>query len=198
MFIQVLQGHTSDAAGLQAQLEDWVGKHSEAAIGWLGTTAGVSAGNEFIAVVRFKDEASARSNSERVAQGRWWQETERLFDGPITFHDYAHTDLMLGGGSDEAGFVQIIQGEYTGDISPALPDEDAAALSKLRPELMGGSMGWDASGHFTQTVYFTSQKDARAGERAMGENADARAMMEAWQASITGVQYLDLRDPWLS
>jgi len=198
MFIQVLQGHTHDAEGLRAQLEDWVGKQSEAAAGWLGMTTGVSADNEFIAVVRFEDEAAARRNSERVEQGEWWQATERLFDGPVDFHDYAHTDLLLGGGSDAAGFVQLIQGEYTGEISPALSDEDAAALSMLRPEVIGGTVGWDDGGHFTQTVYFTSEEDARTGERAMAENADARAMMEAWQASITEVRYFDLQDPLMA
>ena len=198
MFIQVVQGHTAHAAGLRTRLDDWVEGHSEAAAGWLGTTAGVTASGEFVAVVRFEDEASARHNSERAEQGDWWQETERLFDGPVAFHDYAHTDVLLGGGSDGAGFVQVIQGEYTGDGSPAISGREAAVISALRPELIGGTMGWDDGGHFTQTVYFTSEEDARTGEGAMGENADAQEMMEAWQTSVTGVRYLDLRDPWLS
>ena len=97
MFIQVMQGHTSDATGLRTRLDEWVEEHSEAATGWLGTTAGVTADGEFVALVRFEDESSARRNSERAEQGEWWQETERLFDGSVTFHDYAHTDLLLGG-----------------------------------------------------------------------------------------------------
>ncbi len=198
MFMQVLQGPTSDAEGLRGRLDGWVEEQGSSVAGWLGTTAGVTADGMFVAAVRFADEAAARRNSDRPEQGDWWAETERLFDGPVTFHDYRNVGLLLGGGSDAAGFVQVIQGRYTGDDTPAMSDDDAAALSALRPELIGGAVGWDDSGHFTQVVYFTSEEAARRGERAMGEHAEARARMERFLADVEDVEYFDLGQPWFA
>ncbi len=198
MFMQVLQGPTSDADGLRGRLDGWAEEHGSSVAGWLGTTAGVTAQGVFVAAVRFADEAAARRNSDRPEQGDWWAETERLFDGPVGFHDYRNVGLLLGGGSDAAGFVQVIQGRYTGDGSPAMSDDDAAALSALRPELIGGAVGWDDSGYFTQVVYFTSEEAARRGERAMGEHAEARARMERFLADVEDVEYFDLGQPWFA
>ncbi len=198
VFIQVLQGSTSDAEGLRARLDGWVEEHGSSAVGWLGTTAGVTADGVFVAAVRFADEAAARQNSDRPEQGEWWAGTEPLFDGPVTFHDYRNCDLLLGGGSDAAGFVQVIQGTYTGDGTPAMPADDAAALSAARPEVIGGSIGWDDNGHFTQIVYFTSEEEARRGEQAMGEDPEARARLERFMADLADVEYFDLSEPWLA
>ncbi len=196
--MQWLQGQTSDAEGMRARFDGWVREHGASATGWLGTTAGVTADGVFVAAVRFADEAAARRNSDRPEQGEWWAATERLFSGPVAFHDYPNTDLLLGGGSDAAGFVQVIQGTYTGDGSPAMADDDATALSAARPEVIGGVVGWDDGGHFTQVVYFTSEEEARRGEQAMGDDPDARARMERFMADVADVAYFDLRDPWFA
>ncbi len=198
MFIQVLQGPTSDAEGLRARLDGWVQEHGSSVTGWLGTTAGVTADGVFVAAVRFADEAAARRNSDRPEQGDWWAATEPLFDGPVTFHDYRNVDVLLGGGSDDAGFVQVIQGTYTGDGSPAMSADDAAALSALRPDVIGGTVGWDDDGHFTQVVYFTSEEEARRSERAMGEDDEARARLERFLAEVENVEYFDLGEPWFA
>ena len=42
---------------------------------------------------------------------------EALFDGPVEFHDCDDVTLMMDGGSDEAGFVQIIRGKVAGACS---------------------------------------------------------------------------------
>ena len=36
---------------------------------------------------------------------------EALFDGPVEFHDCDDVTLMMDGGSDDAGFVQVIRGK---------------------------------------------------------------------------------------
>jgi hypothetical protein len=42
MFVQVIQGHVSDAAQVRAQLDRWVEEVAPGAVGWLGSTSGVT------------------------------------------------------------------------------------------------------------------------------------------------------------
>ena len=72
MFVQVIQGKAKDAAGLRKQWERWDQELKPAAKGYLGSTAGVTADGEFIALVRFEDEAAARANSDSPEQSAWW------------------------------------------------------------------------------------------------------------------------------
>src|SRR3990170_4456014 len=108
MFIQVIQGKTQDPEGIRRQMDRWHQELRPGAKGYLGTTAGVGDDGKFISVVRFESEAAARSNSDRAEQGEWWAETEKYFDGEALFHDCTRVETFLQGGSDEAGFVQII------------------------------------------------------------------------------------------
>lgn len=196
MFIQTFQGRTDNADALRAQLDAWKQDHADKAEGWLGTTAGATDDGEFVAVVRFEDEGSARRNSERSEQGSWWADTERHFSGQPEFHDYPHADELMGGGSDDAGFVQVIQGHATDlDRLRQLTDDDR--LDEYRPDIIGGSYGADDEGNVIQAVYFTSEEEAREGERKMFEAPDdIRADYEAYGELITDVRYLDLRTPW--
>ena len=198
MFIQVIEGQVSDPDRLRKQMEQWETDIAPSAEGWLGYTAGVTDEGEHIAVVRFESEEAARRNSERSEQGEWWAETEQLFEGEATFRDYPNVDLWLDGGSDDAGFVQVIQGRQRGERSPGEMLEDFDDLSTMRPEIIGGSIAWDEDGHFTETVYFTSEDAARQGEQRMAEDADASRQMEEWMSQVDDVRYLDLRDPWLA
>lgn len=75
MFVQVIQGKATDPAALRRQWETWDRELKPGAQRFLGGTAGVTADGEFIAVVRFEDEAAARANSDRADQDAWWAET---------------------------------------------------------------------------------------------------------------------------
>ena len=195
MFIQVLQGRVTDPEAVHARFARWNDELGPTAEGWLGATEGVTDDGEFVAVVRFQDEESARRNSSRPEQGAWWSETEALFTGDVAFHDYPNVTTMLDGGSDEAGFVQVIQGIYTGERSPADMGMDELRLTELRPEVLGATLGWDDTGHFTQTVYFTSLAAARDGERAMAADPGLSADMNEWLIEVDGLRYLDLEAP---
>lgn len=197
MFIQVLQGRVSDVHAIRSRLDVWERDLAPTADGWLGTTAGVTADGEFVAVVRFSDAQAAARNSDRPEQGEWWEETADLIDGEAEFHDYPNTRLFLEGGSDDAGFVQVIQGEYTGSGSPADAMEGEDELAEMRPDVIGGSYGWDDDGHFTQIVYFTSESAAREGEKAMDDDPEVSRQMEEWMSQVRGMRFLDLTDPWL-
>ena len=195
MFIQVLQGMVTDPEAIHARFTLWDDELGPTADGWLGATEGVTDDGEFIAVVRFRDEDAARRNSSRPEQGAWWSDTETLFSDAVEFHDYPNVTTMLGGGSDEAGFVQIVQGTYSGDRNPAEMGMDERRLTELRPEILGATLGWNDTGHFTQTVYFTSLAAARDGERAMAADPGLSADMEEWLVDVDGLRYLDLENP---
>jgi hypothetical protein len=199
MFIQTIQGLADDGESLRDQLDAWARDLAAQAEGWLGTTAGVTDGGEFVAVVRFTSAETARRNSDRPEQGRWWSETEPHFSGPATFHDYPNGDLLLGGGSDDAGFVQVVQSR-TSDMERvrALQRDFDQRLGQLRPEIIGGTYAWDDEGNLLETVYFTSEAEAREGERRMqAAPEEVRTSYEQYLRLVTDLRYFDLRQSWL-
>jgi hypothetical protein len=199
MFVQVIQGRTNDAAALRAQWEKWDRDLKPNARGFLGATAGITADGEFIALVRFEDEAAARANSDRAEQDAWWTETSKHLDDPL-FHDCALVDLLHDGGSDDAGFVQVIQGQVTDvdkarELDRAMEDQ----LRDVRPDVIGGIVAWHPqNGRFTNAVYFTSEAEARAKEQESSNVPEAEQYRTEFQAiSAAEPKYLDITDPWL-
>lgn len=167
MFIQVIQGKVSDADHLHAELERWRREIKPGARGYLGSTGGVTSDGRGITLVRFDSEEAARANSERPEQGAWWNDAVKAFDGEVTFHDCRDVDTAFGGGSNEAGFVQVIQGrakdqEQMRLRAPQLQQQ----LHERRPDILGILVGWHGDGGFTEAVYFTSAEGARRGEVA--------------------------------
>jgi hypothetical protein len=199
MFIQIIQGKTSDAAGLKRQMDRWQQELAPGAAGYLGATAGVADNGRFISVVRFESEDAARKNSDRPEQGEWWTETEKLFDGEVLFHDCTEVDSFLKGGSDDAGFVQIIQG-HVKDVAAArkLDQKMNATLPSVRPDVIGGTVAWNPNGRYTETVYFTSEAEARENEKKMDVAPELQSVREEWDAiKAEEPEYIDLKDPWL-
>jgi hypothetical protein len=200
MFVQVMQGKVKDAAGLQKQFERWDQEIRPKAAGFLGSTAGVTPDGEFIAVARFESEEVARSNSDSAEQSAWWEETSQYVDD-VMFHDCTEVDLMQGGGSDDAGFVQIIQGKVTDvEKSRELDRKGADAMKDMRPDVIGGIVAWHPeNGRFTNVIYFTSEAEARAKEKESNASPEFEAFMKEWQAISDGEpKFLDLPEPWYS
>jgi hypothetical protein len=178
-------------------MDQWVRDLSAGAVGWLGSTAGVTSDGTGIALARFESADAARRNSERPEQGEWWARTAKLFDGEVTFRDCVRVHLLGPGGSDEAGFVQVMQGRYTDqDKAVDLLQRAAEPLRALRPEVLGGALCLHADGGFTQAVYFTSEADARAGEQKEPP-AEVRALLDDEAANTADLVFYDLTDPWL-
>ena len=198
MFVQVIQGQVSDPAAVRDALNQWQRDLSSGASGWLGSTAGVTDDGEFVAVVRFETEEAARRNSDRPEQGQWWAETSKLFTGEVTFRESSEIDLDLHGNPDTAGFVQVIQGR-TSDPKQArelmLQNQDEWAA--FRPDIIGSVGANHGDGSYTAVLYFTSEEEAREGERKeappeLKEQMDAMMALEVGQPT-----FLDIRDPWL-
>ena len=198
MFIQVIQGRCTDADALHRQMDRWRDELEPGASGWLGGTYGVTDDGEFVGVVRFDSKEAAERNSGRPEQGAWWAETSKLFDGEVTFHDCEEVTMMLDGGRDDAGFVQVIQGRLTDAEkfrhAMGQPMDD---MRQMRPEIIGGTVAIDENGFFTQTMAFTTEDAAREGERQTPP-ADAQKMMDEMSSAMSDVSYHDLHHPWFA
>ncbi|GAA4086145.1 hypothetical protein [Actinomadura miaoliensis] len=200
MFVQVVQGSgVTEPARLRESLERWVRDLAPGAPGWLGGTAGVTDDGTFVNLVRFASPDAARRSGDRPEQGRWWAETSACFGGEVTFRHCAESETWLGGGSDDAGFVQVIQSMVTDlpDLRARLRAMDEDALRAFRPDVIGGLLAVDPGGVSTEAVYFTSEAAARAGERRQPP-PDLLETMDGLMRCYEGdLAYYDLRDPWL-
>jgi hypothetical protein len=196
VFAQVIQGRTSDADGLRRQFDRWQEEVGPGATGYLGTTAGITDDGTVFVLARFADEATARTNSDRPEQGAWWAETEKYFDGAPSFADYTDVDVTNGGGSDAAGFVQVMQGTVT---NPArvreLEESLMPRLSAMRPDVIGMVRAWQGDA-FTQVVYFSSEADARQAEQAP-PSGDSPPEFGELMSLMGDITYLDIKDPIL-
>ena len=199
MFAQVFQGRTSEPEALRAALERWVAELGPTATGWLGSNDGTTDDGTFIAIARFESADAAARNSQRPEQGQWWAETEKLFDGEVTFRDSSDVEVELQGDPDTAGFVQIMQGRVR-DITRArelmgqMSTEDAAAF---RPDILGSVWIGHDGGEWTQVIYFTSEAEAREGERKELPPEMQAAMDELMGLGDGPPSFYDLRRPGL-
>jgi hypothetical protein len=197
MFIQVIQGKTSDPAGLRGQFDRWQDDVRPGATGYLGTTAGVTGDGTVLVLARFDSEDAARANNDRPEQDAWWSETAKYFEAPPSFKEYTDVDVTHGGGSDQAGFVQVMQGRVRDAARVrAMEAEFMPRMEAMRPDVLGTVRAWDGN-DFTQAIYFSTEADARAGEQRMTEQGAAEPGFEEYMSQIESVDYLDLQDPWL-
>ncbi len=196
MFVQVIRGRTSDADGLRAALDRWEKDLAAGAVGWLGSTGGVTEDGRAIAVVRFESEEAARRNSERPEQDRWWRETEKLFDGGATFLDSSDVVVDLQGDPDQAGFVQVMQGR-TSDPGRArqLMAQDPDTWAAFRPDVIGSVEALHDGGVYTMVLYFTSEAEAREGERKEVPPELQATMDEMNELTVEAPEFFDLKEP---
>ncbi len=196
MFVQVIEGRVSDRDGLRRQMDKWMTDLRPGATGFLGSTAGVTEDGKGIAFARFESAAAAQANSERPEQGRWWADTEKCYSGDVTFTDSEETETFLGGGSNDAGFVQIMRGTADRDQLHAMDAAFEQVAGSWRPDLIGVFRVWTGPDGYTDVNYFTSEAAAREGEKKEPppELAD---QMAGFDELMAGVEFIDLKDPWL-
>jgi hypothetical protein len=195
MFVQIIEGRVTDRDGLRRQMDRWASELRPGATGYLGTTAGVTDDGYAIAFARFESAAAATANSERPEQGRWWAETEKSYEGAVTFSDSDDIDTLLAGGSNDAGFVQIMKG--TGKDREQLRAMDESFTEhapSFRPDLIGGLRVWTGPDSYVEAAYFKSEAEAREGEK---REPPAELAEGAFEEAMANVEFLDLRDPWL-
>jgi hypothetical protein len=197
MFAQVIQGRTSQPEELRAALDRWTEELQPGSIGWLGSTIGITDDGTFLAVARFESAEAADLNSQRPEQGRWWAETSRLFDGEVIFRDSEDVTVDLNGDPDQAGFVQVMQGRVSDaarakELMAQLPGD---AMAEFRPDMLGSVMIGHQDGAWTQVMYFTSEAEAREGERKETPPEFQDVMEEMSRLSVGETTFYDFRQP---
>ncbi len=197
MFVQIIQGRVGDSDAAREIMDRWNRDLEPGAAGYLGGTYGVTDDGTLVAVIRFESEELARRNSDRPEQGAWWDQMSRCFTGEITFHDCKDVSMLVGGGSDDAGFVQVIQGRVKDrDRVRQLIEQSGTQISKYRPDVLGATIAIDEDGFLTETVFFTSEAEARQAEKKEMP-AEVKALIDEEMSLIEDVHFLDLHQPSL-
>ncbi|MDP9075002.1 MAG: hypothetical protein M3N98_12730 [Actinomycetota bacterium] len=195
MFIQVASGDVAEHSVLRQQLERWVVEVRPGAAGFLGATAGITSRGHFVSVARFDGKPAARSNLERPEHVQWWKRTERCFNGPVEVRESEDLDFLGNGGSDSAGFVQVIEGR-TGDRARfmVLEREIERGFVKERPDFIGSMLVWWESGAWLEVAYFSSEEQTRAAEQS-GLSEGLTNVFSEWQGLAAPSSYHDFTQP---
>jgi hypothetical protein len=198
MFVQIIEGTAADPEGLRRQMDRWIAELQPGATGYLGSTGGIADDGRAVLVARFASADAARANSDRPEQGQWWAETEKCFDGPVSFVDSTDVESFLAGGSDDAGFVQIMKGTGIDRARMQVIDQlFVQHAPEFRPDLIGAIRAWTGPGNYVEVAYFTSEAAAREGEQRQPPAALAEHF-EEFQELMAGVEFIDLPDPMLN
>ncbi len=198
MFVQVIQGRVADPAAVKDALDTWQRDVSPGAVGWLGSTGGVTADGRLITLVRFESAEAAGRNSARPEQGAWWGGMAKLFTGEPTFSDTEDVILDLVGDPDQAGFVQVMRGQGTNaDRARELMSQGSTQWAAFRPDILGSVAALHPDGGYTMCIYFTTEAEARAGEQKEPP-PEIKAQMDEMNSLESGTpEFFDLTQPWL-
>lgn len=198
MFLQVIKGRATNPPGIRRDLGRWQRQLAADADGWLGSTAGITEDGWSVTVVRFASEAQARRNSDRPEQREWWRDASQHL-ARIAVHDAPKVHTDWDGGSDQAGFVQVIQGHCDHlERMASLGRDQEEGLARDAPHILGMTLAEhaDRPGDFTQILYFTSEQDARRFAQGPPAEAD-EPVLEQLRSLMTDSRSFDLRDPQL-
>lgn len=194
MFLQVIRGDVAEQSALDKAMQRWASDVRPGAVGFLGSTWGTTTTGEVVLVARFEDEAAARQNSDRAEQTSWWSEFEAALSGEPTVLETSQVDLSMGGGSNDAGFVQIFWGEGDREAAARVMARAEPILRKERSDIVGGITGWFGDGQFMDVAYFRSEAEARDGE-SKELTPEGQALFEEFGRVLPANEYLDLPNP---
>ena len=198
MFIQVIEGKTSDAAGFRRVLKERRPEAMKEAIGFLGATTAIAPDGTVVTMARFESAEAAAANAARPEQTAFFDELRTYLAGEPTFHESTDVETILGGGSDDAGFVQFMIGTATDKAKARASEKDLTpTLQAMRPDVLGITTVWDGD-WWCQVIYFTSEAEAREGEKKFESmSADDRARFEEMMAAYGEPRFVDGPDPIL-
>ncbi len=197
MFVIKVEARTSRAEDVRRQVLTWPSDVGVLASGWLGITSGVSAAGEWIFLNRFLSQEAAWTTSDLPEYGTWWKACRRYLDGSPDFLESTNVLGILGGGSDAAGSVMIIDGT----ASHSVVRDGLRRLESLAKQEQTGLMGGIVSLHdrkrFTEVLYLSDNAASVAQRRTpsppLSEHIDdlvtsvvkgrAVTLSEAWMSS---------------
>lgn len=197
MFIQVIESKTSDAEGLRRVLQEGRAEAMKSAIGFLGSTTAIAGDGTVVTMARFESPEQAAKNAARPEQTAFFEELKAYMIGEPTFHESSEIETFGSGGSNDAGFVQFMIGTATDKARQAeqdlMPD-----LESMRPDVIGGITVWDGD-WWCQAIYFTSETEARAGEKKFDSmSADESAKFNAMMSAYGEPRFVDGPNPILA
>lgn len=199
VLVQVVLGRAADAAAFRRQWDSWVSGVGAGAAGFAGATGGVTADHRAVLVTRFESELAARANAARPEQQSWWAQTVAgALAEPAEVLETADVTLHGGPGWETARFVQLMRARVR-DRSrfEAIEDEIAPQFMQFRPDALAAYRAWFPDGSVLAIDYFTSEEQARAGERKPMPDPLAQRFGE-WMSLLDGVEWFDLTDPWIA
>jgi hypothetical protein len=192
MFVQVMHAKCTDPDALKGQMDKWQSEIMPNATGFLGSTSGMTEDGQLVVAARFTSEDEARSNSDSEAQSKWWEETSKYLEN-VEFHDCTEVMEWGAGGSDDAGFVQVMEGTATQEARDRMTAMMEDSDQPQRPDVIGGYSAGHGDGGFTTVVYFTSEEEARKGEQDPEFQQSQQQDMEGFEITT----FWDLKDPVL-
>jgi hypothetical protein len=197
MFVWVFEGKVADPGEVGRQLGRWTSEFGDTTPGYLGATGGVTDDGRFLLFVRWESEDAGNELLMRPEQQAWYEEFQTSFDGAIGFAETGDVTTHLAGGSDAAGFVQALKVSGVDRQRVEGADREFENIAPhVRPDLIGGIRVWTALDGFVEVNYFTSEQDARDGEKQAPppELVDG---FEDFMAMMKDAEYFDFTEPFL-
>ena len=198
MFVQVIQGHVSDAGKVRAQLDKWVTEVAKgASAGWGApvaspTTAGSS---PWCASSRRRPRNGTATDRNRPRGGARCRLCSPMSPSSTTAQGSTSTPRATR--RRPASSRSCKAARATPERARELMDNDPTDWSAFRPEILGTTSVGHDSDAWTMAIYFTSEAAAREGEQKPPP-PEMEAMMKEMDALSVGEPvYFDLRDPWL-
>ena len=190
----MVEGACTHEDDMQMLVDDWCTRMADEP-GWLGGTYGFTDSGRFLGIVRYESRAAWTECCSAADAGMWWAAAEEVFDAMPEIHESEDVTMMFDGGSDDAGFVQVMRGQVGNPdkLRRILTDQDMTSmLHQARPEILGATLMMEDDGSFTETIAFTDEDSARRGE-SMEMPAEVAADL---QEAMAEVAYYDLHKPW--
>ncbi len=198
MFAQVIRGRVVDGEAMADRFRRWETEVAPGAPGWQDVTGGVTSEGELMAVARFASEEDARASSNREQQDAWWKETRALFAGEPTFYESTDLTELWEGAVGHAGFVQMMLARVADRSTLRRIEEDLDdAFRRWRPDALGGYRVWLPDGRMLAVDYFSSEAEARAGEKSEPPPDVAEAFPK-WMAQMSDQEWFDFPAPWIA
>ena len=196
MFAQVIQAKTSNPQALDAAINRWLRILRRAPLAGWAAPAGLLKMAEPSPLCASNPRRMPAATADRPEQDQWWSETSKLFDGEATFRDSTDVSVDVQGDPDQAGFVQVMQGRSNDpERARQLMDQDADKWNAFRPDVVGSVAIGHEGGAYTMVMYFTSEAEAREGERKEPP-PELRAQMEEMdKLSVGETEFFDLKRP---
>lgn len=194
MYIQITEGHCTRQDEMRQLVDEACAALADRA-GWLGGTFGFTDDDRYVAVLRFESREAFEELNASEGAAEWMARAEELCDG-LQVHESEDVMMLLDGGSDDAGFVQIMHGRIADPdrFRHLASDEMMTMLHRMRPEVIGATLAVEPDGTFIETVAFTDESSARRGEES---NMPPEVAADLG-AAMADVEYLDLHKPWFA